>query len=253
MTTRRYRWGPFAGARKHAHRRRAFQHIPVTSAAMLASNVDRWLWWDWIGRNTDLITTSLTEHVILAAAAVGLGVAIALPLGVASNRWPRIYGPSLAITGIMFTIPSLAAFAFLIPYTGLSRTTALIPLTSYTLLILLRNVVAGLAAVPADIKDAADGMGFSRTRRLLRVELPLALPAIMAGVRIATVTIIGLAAVAGLLAIPSLGNLIYIGQNRPIRTAVTVGVVLSIALAVLADLLLAVLQRWLTPWTRARS
>jgi osmoprotectant transport system permease protein len=220
---------------------------------MVASNVDRWLWWDWIGRNTDLITTSLREHVILTVAAVGLGLLIALPLGVAASRWPRLYGPALAVTGILFTIPSLAAFAFLIPYTGLSRATALIPLTSYTLLILLRNVAAGLAAVPADIKDAADGMGYSPFRRLLRIELPLALPTIIAGVRIATVTIIGLAAVAGLLAIPSLGNLIYVGQNRPIRTAVTVGIALSIELAVVADLVLGLVQRLLTPWARQRS
>jgi osmoprotectant transport system permease protein len=217
---------------------------------VLASNVDRWLWWDWISRNTDLIWSSLEEHVILTVMAVGLGLVIALPLGVAAARWPRLYGPALAVTGVLFTIPSLAAFAFLIPYTGLSRATALIPLTSYTLLILLRNVVAGLRSVPDEIKDAADGMGFSRTRRLLRVELPLALPAIIAGVRIATVTIIGLAAVAGLLAIPSLGNLIYVGQNRPIRTAVTVGIALSIALAVAADLLLSLAQRRLTPWQR---
>jgi osmoprotectant transport system permease protein len=222
-------------------------------AGMLASNVDRWLWWDWVSRNTDLIRTSLEEHVILTVAAVGLGLLIALPLGVASSRWPRIYAPALAITGVMFTVPSLAAFAFLIPYTGLSRTTALIPLTSYTLLVLLRNIVAGLRAVPEEIKDAADGMGYSSLRRLLQVELPLALPTIIAGIRIATVTIIGLAAVAGLLAIPSLGNLIYIGQNRPIRTAVTVGIALSIGLAVLADLLLGVVQRLLTPWVKARA
>jgi osmoprotectant transport system permease protein len=222
-------------------------------AGMLASNVDRWLWWDWVSRNTDLIRTSLEEHVILTVAAVGLGLLIALPLGVASSRWPRIYAPALAITGVMFTVPSLAAFAFLIPYTGLSRTTALIPLTSYTLLVLLRNIVAGLRAVPEEIKDAADGMGYSPLRRLLQVELPLALPTIIAGIRIATVTIIGLAAVAGLLAIPSLGNLIYIGQNRPIRTAVTVGIALSIGLAVLADLLLGVVQRLLTPWVKARA
>ena len=219
---------------------------------MLASNVDRWLWWDWIGRNTDLISSSLREHVILTLSAVGIGLAISLPLGVAASRWRRLYSPALAFTGVLFTIPSLAAFAFLIPYTGLSRTTALIPLTSYTLLILLRNVVAGLDSVPEEIKDAADGMGFSRSRRLVRIELPLALPAIMAGIRIATVTIIGLTAVAGLLAIPSLGNLIYVGQNRPIRTAVTVGIALSVALAVIADLLLALVQRALTPWARRR-
>jgi osmoprotectant transport system permease protein len=219
---------------------------------VLASNVDRWLWWDWIGRNPDLIWSSLREHVILTGSAVAIGLLIALPLGVIAARWRRFYAPVLAVTGVLYTIPSLAAFAILLPYLGLSRITVLIPLVSYTLLILVRNVVAGLDAVPAEVKDAADGMGFSRTRRLVRIELPLALPAIMAGVRIATVTTVGLTAVAGLLAIPSLGNLIYVGQNRPIRTAVTVGVVLSIALAVAADLVLALVQRLLTPWARAQ-
>jgi osmoprotectant transport system permease protein len=220
---------------------------------LLASNVDRWLWWDWVGRNTDLIYTSLREHVILTVFAVGIGLVIALPLGVAAARWRWLYPPTLGFTGILYTVPSLAAFALLIPVTGLSRTTALIPLTSYTLLILVRNIVEGLDAVPPDIKDAADGMGYGRFKRLVRIELPLALPAIMAGVRIATVTIIGLAAVAGLLAIPSLGNLIYIGENRPIRTAITVGIALSVALAVTADQLLALIQRLLTPWSRRRS
>jgi osmoprotectant transport system permease protein len=220
---------------------------------VLASNVDRWLWWDWIDRNTDLIWSSLREHVILTASAVVLGLVIALPLGIACSRWRRIYAPVLAVTGVLYTIPSLAAFALLFPYFGLSRTTVLIPLVSYTLLILVRNVVTGLDAVPADVKDAADGMGLSRTRRLLRIELPLALPTIMAGIRIATVTTIGLTAVAGLLAIPSLGNLIYVGQNRPIRTAVTVGIALSVALAIVADLLLSLVQRALTPWSRARE
>src|SRR5581483_6131357 len=220
---------------------------------VLASNVDRWLWWDWISRNTELISSSLREHVILTVYAVGFGLLIALPLSIAASRWRWLYAPALGVTGVLYTIPSLAAFALLLPITGLSRTTALIPLTSYTLLILVRNVVEGLDGVPAGIKDAADGMGYGRLRRLVRIELPLALPAIMAGIRIATVTVIGLAAVAGLLAIPSLGNLIYIGQNRPIRTAITVGIVLSIALAVTADLLLALVQRLLTPWARARA
>jgi osmoprotectant transport system permease protein len=220
---------------------------------VLASNVDRWLWWDWIGRNTDLIWSSLREHVILAACAVGMGLLISIPLGVAAARWRWLYAPVLAFTGVLYTIPALAAFALLLPVTGLSRTTALIPLTTYTLLILVRNVVEGLDGVPDDIKDAADGMGYGRFRRLVRIELPLAVPAIMAGVRIATVTVIGLAAVAGLLAIPSLGNLIYIGQNRPIRTAITVGIVLSVALAVTADLVLAAIQRLLTPWARSRA
>lgn len=218
-----------------------------------AANVDRWLWWDWISRNTDLIWSSLREHVILTALALLIGLAVSVPLGVLASRKRWLYPPSLAITGALYTIPSLAAFSLLFPYTGLSRTTALIPLASYTLLILLRNVVEGLDAVPAEVKDAADGMGYSSMRRLVRIELPLALPTIMAGIRIATVTVIGLAAVAGLLAIPSLGNLIAIGQNRPIRTAVTVGIALSVALAVTSDLLLALLQRALSPWARSRA
>lgn len=214
-------------------------------------NTERWLWWDWIERNTDFIWESLREHVILTVLAVGIGLLIALPLGVAAARWRRLYPPSLAFTGILYTVPSLAAFAFLVPYTGLSRTTALIPLTSYTLLILLRNVVTGLAQVPDEVKDAADGMGYGRLRRLVAVELPLALPAIMAGIRVATVTIIGLTAVAGILAIPNLGFLMLQGFRLPMRTAITVGISLSIALAVVADLLLIGLQKLLTPWTRA--
>jgi osmoprotectant transport system permease protein len=214
-------------------------------------NTQRWLWWDWIERNTELIWTSLREHIILTVIAVGLGLLIALPLGVVAVRWRRFYPPSLAVTGILYTIPSLAAFAFLVPYTGLSRTTALIPLVSYTLLILLRNVVTGLQQVPPEVKDAADGMGYTRWKRLVAVELPLALPAIVAGVRIATVTIIGLTAVSGLLAIPNLGQLILVGRRRPIRTAITVGIFLSVMLAVIADLVLIGLQRLLTPWSRA--
>jgi len=220
---------------------------------VLAANVDRWLWWDWVGRNTDLIWSSLREHIILTVFAVGIGLVIALPLGVIAARWRWMYTPTLGVTGVLYTIPSLAAFALLIPVTGLTRTTALIPLTSYTLLILFRNVVEGLDGVPAEIKDAADGMGYGRLRRLVKIELPLALPAIMAGVRIATVTVIGLAAVAGLLAIPSLGNLIYIGQNRPIRTAITVGIILSVLLALTADLILGLIQRVLSPWSRSRA
>ena len=222
------------------------------SSVVLASNVERWLWWDWIDRNTDLIYTSVREHVILTVLAVFFGLAIALPLGVACTRRRRLYGPTIAVTGVMFTIPSLAAYAFLIPYFGIERTTALIPLVAYTLLILVRNVVAGLDAVPDEIKDAADGMGYGPFVRLMRVELPLALPTIIAGVRIATVTTVGLVAVAGLLGIDNLGHLIETGQNRPIRTAITLGIVLSVALAVFADLVLGVIQRLLTPWTRTR-
>jgi osmoprotectant transport system permease protein len=223
----------------------------VAAAVLAQANTQRWFWWDWIERNTELIWTSLREHIVLTVVAVLLGLLIALPLGVAAARWRRIYPPALAVTGVLYTIPSLAAFAFLVPFTGLSRITALIPLTTYTLLILLRNVVTGLDQVPPEVKDSADGMGYTRWKRLVGVELPLAMPAIFAGIRIATVTIIGLTAVSGLLAIPNLGQLILVGHRRPIRTAITVGVALSVTLAVLADLALIGVQRLLTPWTRA--
>ncbi len=172
---------------------------------------------------------------------------IALPLALLSVRYRRLYGPVLAITGVLYTIPSLALFAMLLPLTGLSRTTALVPLTVYTLLILVRNTVIGLDGVPVDVRDAAVGMGYSRNRQLLRVDLPLALPAIMAGIRIATVTTIGLVAITALIGQGGLGALMYDGLQRDFRTPLTVGIVLSLALAVVADLLLVLAQRLATP------
>jgi osmoprotectant transport system permease protein len=209
--------------------------------------------WSWIGDHLDEVASLALEHVELTLLSVGFGLLISFPLAIIAYRHHRFQAPIASIASLLYTIPSLALISLLVTVTGFSYTTVVIPLTTYTLLILVRNVVEGLDGVPGDIKDAADGMGYSRTRRLLRIELPLAVPAIMAGVRIATVTVIGLAAVAGLLAIPSLGNLIYIGQNRPIRTAITVGIVLSVALAVTADLILSLIQRLLTPWARVRA
>lgn len=220
---------------------------------ILGSDVDRWLWWDWIGRNTETIYSAAREHVIITVLAVGLGIVVALPLGVAAARWRRLYAPTLSVTGVIYTIPSLALFAMLLAYTGLSRTTAVIPLASYTLLILVRNTVAGLDGVPRENLEAADAMGYSNLGRLVRIELPLALPAIMAGVRIATVTTIGLLTVASIVGLGGLGTLIIIGLNRPVRTAVTVGAVLSVAFAIISDLLLNLLQRRLTPWAREAS
>ena len=136
----------------------------------------KWLYWPWVQDHTDEIRQRLIEHIELTVLAVLFGLAIALPLALLSVRYRRLYGPVIAITGVLYTIPSLALFALLLPLTGLSRTTALIPLTAYTLLILVRNTVTGLDGVPPDVKDAAVGMGYSRNRQLLRVELPLALP-----------------------------------------------------------------------------
>ena len=225
----------------------------MTLQPMLAANTDRWLWWNWVGRNTDLIRHALWVHIELTVISVALGLAISLPLAVWSQRHRRLLGPVLGTTGVLYTIPSLAAFALLIPYTGGGDLTAVIPLTAYTLLILVRNIVAGLDAVPDDALQAADAMGLTRAQRLRKLELPLATPAIMAGVRISVVSTVGMLTIAALVGLGGLGQLIMIGLNRPVRTAVTVGAVLSVVLAVAADLGLAGVQRLIAPWNVRRN
>ena len=225
------------------------------AAALLAADArDAWLDWGWVSRNSDLVWTSLREHVVLTVLAVLWGLAIAVPLAFAARRWRWLYPPVLSVGGILYTIPSLAAYALLIPYTGLTRTTALIPLVSYTLLILVRNLVTGLDQVPAAVRESATAMGFDDRRRLWRVEVPLALPAILAGVRLATVSTVGLVTVAGLLGFDNLGQFVYLrGFRDGRRTAIVVGTLLIVALAVLADLGLVALERLLTPWRRSKG
>lgn len=227
-------------------------HPNLTSSGVLASPTERWWWGEWLGReaNRELIADATREHVLLTVAAVVIGLVIALPLAVWVHRRPRWKGLVLGTAGVLYTIPSLALYAALVPYTGLTRTTALVPLVLYTLLILVRNTVTGLEQVPAEVRDASVGMGLSSRQRLWKVELPLAVPSIMAGIRIATVSTIGMLTIAALVGLGGLGQLILIGLNRPIRTAVTAGVLLSILLAVGADVGLALLGRRLTPWAR---
>lgn len=214
---------------------------------------DPWIRWDWIGDHGDDITAAVREHVYLTVVAMAAGLVISVAIALVARRWRWLQTPLLGISGLLYTIPSLALFAFLLPITGLSRSTALIGLTSYTLLILTRNIIAGLDGVAPDVLEAATGMGYGTTRRLVSIELPLALPTIMAGVRIATVTTIGLVTVAALIGQGALGALIKEGIERPFRTPLVVGSVLSIALAIVADLALALLLRALTPWTRTRA
>lgn len=228
----------------------------MSLSVLAVNNTERWWWGEWVGReaNRDAIWTATREHVILTVAAVLLGLVIAIPASIVVVRHPRLKGVVLGTAGALYTIPSLALYGVLVPWTGLSRTTALVPLTLYTLLILVRNTVTGLEQVPEDVRDAADGMGLSRRQRLWKVEMPLALPSTMAGIRIATVSTIGMLTIAALVGLGGLGQLILTGLNRPVRTAVTVGVVLSIALAVGADLGLAWVGRRLAPWsTRPRG
>jgi osmoprotectant transport system permease protein len=215
-----------------------------------------WVDWSWVNAHTTEISTRLREHVVLAGLALLYGLLIALPLAILASRKRRFLAPILSVTGILYTIPSLAAFSFLLPFTGLSRNTALIPLTAYSLLILIRNIVTGLEGVPPDVVEAARGMGFSAPRQLVQIELPLAVPAIIAGIRIAAVTLIGLVPVAALIGQGGLGALMLDGFQRDFRTPITVAGVLVIALAIVIDALLLLVQRLVTPWahlSRARA
>jgi osmoprotectant transport system permease protein len=204
--------------------------------------------WDWVIRNLDAIGQRIAEHLILTGLAVGIGLVISFVLSLWVARHPRLYGPVTWVTGILYTIPSLALFAMLIPFTGLSLLTAEIGLVSYTLLILIRNIVSGIRSVPADVREAALGMGYTPRQILWRVELPLALAVIIAGIRIATVTTIGLTTVTALIGQGGLGYFILEGIQRFFSTPLIIGAGLSVLLAVLADGVLVLVQRWLTPW-----
>ena len=208
--------------------------------------------WDWIASHLDEFAFRLGEHVELTVIAVGVGFLIAFALSLLILRVPRTEGPITWITGTLYTIPSLALFALLIPYTGLTILTAEIGLVGYTLLILIHNIVRGIRGVPADVREAAVGMGYAPREILVRVELPLALAVIIAGVRVATVTTIGLVTVTALIGQGGFGYLILTGMQRGFfTTEMIAGAVLSVALAVVADALLVMLQRRLTPWTNA--
>ena len=208
--------------------------------------------WSWIGDHTDDIYAQFLEHLQLTLLAVAIGLVISVPLAVYAYRHRWAYGPLTWVTGTLYTIPSLALFAFLLPYTRITVTTAEIGLVSYTLLILIRNIVAGLSGVPSDVREAARGMGYSERQLLLRVDLPLALPVIMGGIRLATVTTIGLVTVTALIGFGGLGSFILAGMRTDFVTATLVGSVLSLLLAVVVDAGLVLFERRLTPWAKGR-
>lgn len=209
--------------------------------------------WDWVGDHTEEITEALREHVQLTVVAVAIGFAISLVLALVAVRWRWTYEPLAGICSVLYAIPSLALFAVLvsIPSFGLGYRTAEVALVSYTLLILLRNIVAGLDGVPPAVREAASGMGFERWRRVLRVDLPLATPSIVAGLRIATVTTVGLVTVTSLVGVGGFGSLINDGLGRNFPTPIVVGAVGSILLAIAFDAAFVLLERLIMPWARA--
>jgi osmoprotectant transport system permease protein len=211
--------------------------------------------WHWVQQNWGgVLWPALRQHVVLTLIAVAIGFAISTALALTAHRHRRLERPVIAITAILYTIPSLAMFELLepLPGLGLSRTTAEVALVSYTLLIMFRNTLTGLRDVPDDVRDAAAGMGMSRRQILWRVELPLALPAIIAGLRIATVTVIALGTIAALVDDSGLGVPILTAINNDVfKTELISAGVLAVLLALLADGLLILLNRRLTPWVRS--
>jgi osmoprotectant transport system permease protein len=210
---------------------------------------------DWVVGHLDDLGLRTLQHLGLAALGVGVGFVVSLGLSIVAVRARPTLGPILAISGILYTIPSLAIFAALVPVTGLSLLTAEIPLVLYTLLIFIRNIVAGLDGVPAEVIEAADGMGYPRRTRLLRVELPLAVPLIVTGVRLASVSTIGLVVISGILGdrFGGLGFFIFEGYRHSFSTEILAGAVPSVVLAVGADRLLVAAGRRLTPWAHGAA
>ncbi|MFC4050773.1 ABC transporter permease [Actinomadura syzygii] len=209
--------------------------------------------WAWIGDHRDTLTEHALIHLRLALLPVVFGLLISLPLGVLCRRWGWLYPPTLTIANVLYAIPSLALFMIFIQYTGLTASTVMIPLTLYSLSVLVPNVVDGLASVSEPVRQAATAMGFGPLRRLLRVELPIAVPIVIAGTRVAAVSSISLVAVGQLIGQGGLGYDIIRGYQLQFQTQIVAATVLIVLLALITDALLVTLQRVLTPWARARG
>jgi osmoprotectant transport system permease protein len=210
-------------------------------------------WWCpyyWTDRQEEL-TTQLVQHIWLTVVSVALGFIVAFPLGLIARRFPRFESAIIGGTTIIYTIPSLALFSLLLPWTGITAQTVVIGLALYALTILVRNVIAGLHAVPDEVREAAIGNGYGPTRLLFRIELPLALPVIMAGLRVATVSTVALVTVGAIVAYGGLGKLLLEAVDTQFKAQILAASILCVALAVALDLLLVISQWLLTPWTHA--
>jgi osmoprotectant transport system permease protein len=227
--------------------------IPSFGKSSACERNNGWFCTDWLHAHWgDTLQPALVQHVWLSGIAVGIGFAIAFALALAGFRYRFLDTPLGGFADFLYTIPSLALFQLLVPLTGLTVTTVEIALVSYTLLILYRNMIEGLRAVPADVLESARGMGLTRRQTFLRVELPLALPAILAGLRIATVSTISVTTVAAFVIPKGLGEPIFIALNQDLfKTEILAAGGLAVALALVADGALVVAQRLATPWSRA--
>lgn len=212
-----------------------------------------WFSWSYVTSHTSQLLMALYEHIFLTLASVLLAVIIAVPLAILVRRYKKLESPILALGGVLYTIPSLALVSVLWPIFGLSPWTVIVALAIYALLVVLRNSVVGLKGVPPDAVDAARGMGYSKLRILMKVELPLAMPTILAGIRVATVTTVGLVTIGALVGYGGFGTLIYSGfLSNFWHAQIMTATICCILLAFVLELLLLLLERLLTPWARSK-
>lgn len=214
---------------------------------------NEWFCWDYVGDYRPEILDATQQHVLITVASVLAGLALAFPLALLARRVPRLEGAILGVSTGLYTIPSIALFPLLVPFTGLSATTVVIGLALYALTILVRALLEGLRSVPEEVREAARGLGYGAGRLLLRVELPLAVPVLVAGLRVATVSTVALTTVGSLVSYGGLGNLIRDGVAGNFRAELFTASVLCVALAVVLDAVLVLAQRAATPWTRGAT
>ncbi|MFE0192532.1 ABC transporter permease [Streptomyces sp. NPDC059008] len=212
-----------------------------------------WICGEYLRTRSQELVDATVQHIGITAVSVAIGLLIAFPLALLARHRRGAAGPVLGLTTVLYTVPSLAMFALLTPVFGVSAAVVVTGLVLYSLTILVRNILAGLQAVPAEVREAARGMGYGSARLLFEVELPLALPAVVAGLRIATVSTVAMTTVGSVVGYGGLGNLISSGMEGFFKAEVLTASVLCVLLALAADVLLMGLQRLLTPWTRAQA
>ncbi len=230
--------------------------MPVTLTALAAEPscysafVNEWWCAQYVEDRRDDIVAATTEHLQITVAAVLLGLVLAFPLALVARRFPRLESLVLGVSTGLYTVPSLALLPLLVPFTGLTATTVVIGLGVYALTVLVRGFLDGLRSVPDDVVESAVGLGYGSTRLLLKVQLPLALPVLVASMRVATVSTVALTTVGTLVSYGGLGDLISHGVQRNFRAELVTAAVLCVVLALILDVILVLVQRVLTPWTR---
>ena len=231
-----------------------FAHYRVTVALSLESAPNPWFSWAYLESNVDDLVRAGREHVFITVAAMLLAIAVAIPLTLLVRRFPRLQVPILAGSGILYTIPSLALIAGLWPILGLTPWTVIVALAMYALLVVLRNMIVGLEAVSESVVDAARGVGYGRSQLLWRVQVPLATPTILAGVRIATVSTVGLATIGALVGHGGFGTVILGGfVNNFYHAQILAGTIAVVTLALALEGALILVERALTPWIRVEG